>query len=1063
MTEPVTIGRDEGDLVLGDPAASRRHAMVMRTTEGLVIDDLGSSNGTLVNDVRITGPTVLQTGDRIRLGDTEVDVALAASPVGPAGRATAAPSHSPPGSPIPDPTTAPPQSRPGDASEANEAVEVRFRRSSAAADAVSSYLSAARRARQNLEGIGSESWGSLPVIHLVDPFPDPADPEHLVTSGALVDGANGQAWVVVTAEAPPEDPHRTLAVLFGHALPNAERLGPLLEGYGLHRAHPDGPDPMTGLEIAGLADLDEAEGDARAAMTTSFVRFLVEREGDEGLRRMLGAPTGQLDATVRTVYGASLPQLEDQWRREVATGEPEVSPADFLRLSWRYLRPYKRRQAEIFGYMLLSLAFTAAFPFVTRQLFDSAIPSGELSQVLTLLAGLGFAFVVSVLAEVRQTYQSAWITGAVTRDLRSSTFERLQRLPARWYQDHPQGDVLSRLFSDVGQVQVGLTSLISDGIFQVMTLGVSAAIMLQLNPLLGAIVLVAAPLVAFVYRRMSNGAQKRSMAVQESNGGLLRVAAENYSANPVVRVFGLAGREGRRFDQQSERLFRAQRRLSLFTGMFGLSVNLIVTILRLVVLGFGAWLILQGNFTVGGLVAFLAVVGEVLGPVTLLTGLGQDLQASMGSLIRVNEVLDAETEPGEKALPPVAPLQRELTLSDVGFAYSPAKRALSGVDVTIRAGSRVAFVGPSGSGKSTILRLLMRLYEPDEGSIQVDGADLRDHSLNSWRDQVGVVFQDSFLFDATVAENIALGKTGATEAEVRAAADAAEVDSFISRLDGGYDSVVGEGGQNLSGGQRQRVAIARALIRNPSVLLLDEATSALDPRTERQITETLRHAAQGRTVVAITHRLTSIADFDHIVVIDDGKVCEQGTHAELLADGGLYAAMWFEQTGDDIPVGDARATTGDDDLRKALARIVLFEDLDRAALDDVGARLRPFTLSAGETMADPSGLVVLHSGRGHVLVRGGQASGATLAPGDAFGVVALLGGEPSTLCADTDLALGQLDAEDIDALAAVHPSIAERLRSGQRVVVPAHSTRLGRLTTMGPQPLDSILTGEARP
>ena len=766
------LGRESGDVIIADPSVSRRHLRLDGSGAVLVVTDLDSSNGTFVRGHRLTGPTLLSVGDEVRFGDTTLRVlhtaasppasapptdtappasapptdtaptasapptdtapTASAPPTAAAPHAATAepappptPSTSPAGSAHPPPSPAPAPGPPEDGAEVlrNDALEIRYRPDTHGARIARSFASTAARARRALAGLGSEPWGTVPVVHLIDPYHDGTG---FVTSGSVVDGTRAEAWVIVSPESPPEDPHRLLALLFGAALPAAGQLGFLVEGYGLHRS--GAPDPDTTLVSPGPA-LADAEGEQRAAMALSFVRFLAKRESDEAVLRLLGAQPGRVDEIAREVFGASLGQLEHQWRLKSAAGTPDVKTGEFLRLSMRYLRPYKLRQVEIFCYMLLSLAFTAAFPFVTQRLFDDALPSGEFDQVLGLLVALGAAFLVSLVAGVRQAYQTAWISGAVTRDIRRTIFARTQLLPASWYQDHPQGDVLSRLFSDVGAVQNGLSQAIGQGIFQMISLVTSAVIMLTLNIWLGAIVLVAAPLVGLVYRRMSNGAQERSLAAQENNSALLSVAAESYRANPVVKMFGLAGREERRFDQQADRLFRSMRRLQLWGGLFGLSVNLIVTLLRLFVLGLGAWLILEGHFTTGGLVAFLSIMGEVLSPVTVLVSLSQDVQASMGSLVRINEIVDADTEPLGEDLPALAPMARELRLAGVGLSYTPERRALDDFDVTINAGTRVAFVGPSGSGKSTVLRLLMRLYEPDEGAILADGVDLRSVSL----------------------------------------------------------------------------------------------------------------------------------------------------------------------------------------------------------------------------------------------------------------------------------------------------------------------------------------------
>jgi ABC-type multidrug transport system fused ATPase/permease subunit len=880
----------------------------------------------------------------------------------------------------------------------------------------------------------------VPIIHLIDPFHDGTE---LVAEGAVIAEAGTEAWVVVTPESSPEPPHRVLALMFGAAFPSASELQLLIEGYGLHRSGVADPD----LSGRALPALDEAHGDERASVAVSFVRFLIAREGAEAFLKLLSAPAGRVDETVREVYGPSLGQLEQLWRRKQFSGANEVETAAFLKLSIRYLRPYKLRQAEIFGYMLLSLAFVAAFPFVTQRLFDTALPSGEFSQVLTLLITLGVAFVVSLVAGVRQAYQTAWVSNAVTRDIRQTVFSRVQVLPENWFSAHSQGDVLSRLFSDVAVVESGLSQAIGQGVFQVISLIASAIIMLSLNVTLGIVVLVVAPIVGIVYRSMANGAMERSIAVQEQSSSLLSVAAENYRAIPVVKMFGLADRERRRFAQQSDRLFRSTRRLTMWGGLFGLSVNLIVTLLRLGVLGFGAWLILQGDFTTGGLVAFLSIMGEVLSPVTVLVSLSQEVQSSMGSLVRINEVVDELPEPDDPNLPPLPALRQNVRLTSLGMSYDTGHRALDGMDATISCGTRVAIVGPSGSGKSTVLRLLMRLHEPDEGAILVDGIDVRTCSLASWRDQLGVVFQDSFLFDATVRENIALGRPDATDAEILAAATAAEVDGFVAALPRGWDTLVGEGGSNLSGGQRQRVAIARALLRNPRLLLLDEATSALDPATERQINDTLRQVARGRTVVAVTHRLASITDYDSIIVLVDGRLAEQGTHDELLRRRGAYAHLWAEQTGQPVPAPPPV------DLGEALRRVQFFTEAEPRLIERAVAAMVPFVLETGRSVEEGDGIMVVCAGRGEVVTSStmGTVVDAALDPGDAFGVRAAMGAPAaSSLRAVEPLELMHLPRAELDELVRSEPALAARWRTSPDDLPGRSATRIGRATMARP-------------
>jgi ABC-type multidrug transport system fused ATPase/permease subunit len=607
-------------------------------------------------------------------------------------------------------------------------------------------------------------------------------------------------------------------------------------------------------------------------------------------------------------------------------------------------------------------------------------------------------------------------------------------------------------------LEQGLSQTLRNGLFQLLSLIVSTVVLFTLDPILALVVVAGAPVIAVVYKLMAKGAQKRSIAVQEETGSVLAVASENYGAQAVVKAFGLQLREIGRFRQVSDRLYNRQVKLQLFGGLFGLSVNMIVTGLRVLILGLGAWLILEKpvntHLTIGGLVAFMGLMGEVLSPVTVLTGIGQQIQSATGALVRINEVLDAkpEVDEAEDAID-LPPLARSIDLRGVGFSYTPEQRTLDDINVHIDAGEKVAFVGPTGAGKSSILQLLMRFYDPDEGAILFDGRDVRDGTVASLRNQLGVVFQETFLFNATIAENIALGKPGATQAEIEEAAKAAELHDYILTQSRGYDTLVGERGGRLSGGQRQRLSIARALLRDPKVLLLDEATSALDPKTERLISNTLDRVGVGRTTIAVTHRLTSIVGYDRIFVIAAGHLVEQGSHDELVAKAGLYSQLWAEQMGGHIP------SEAPFDAAAALSRVSIFAGLDADALSKIAQMLQSAQLQAGATLAEGGGrLSFIRSGRGEVLspnLAGEPIATASLGPGDAFGLSALLGVEAGlSLRAVDPVTLLVLNDEAIRSIAATQPSVASHLTGAaaagtEELPRPAGGKRLSRMT-MGP-------------
>jgi ABC-type multidrug transport system fused ATPase/permease subunit/CRP-like cAMP-binding protein len=1018
ITGDVEVGREGVALTVADGGVSRRHLRLRSDGAVLSVVDLGSTNGTTVNGSPIVNETVLRMGDTVRAGGVEIEVI--ADSRQPTEDETATVPPLPP--PTPPAVVAAPRP-PLDAFDtlATEAAVIRFRPGSTGAQAARGVAASAERARKALTGLGSEPWGTRPQICLVDPYPDPDRPGEVVASGTVVDTEHAEVWMVVTPESPPEPLERPLALVFGAALPAAADLGILLEGYGLHMS--GAPDPDAELRAVSLPPLDQAEGEMRSLMALSFVRSLIERGGAAELMRLFGsAQPGRVDAAARELYGFAVAGLEEAWLQKLADGPPNMNTSQFIKLSGRYLRPYLGREAEMMVYALFALAFTVVFPFASRRLFDKAIPSGQFSQVVSILVVLGIAFVVSLLAGLRRAYLSAHVSSSVERHVRTEMFARLQELSTGWYHGRQEGEVLSRVFNDVGLLETGLSQALREGSFQLLSLVVSAVVLLILNPLLG---------------------------VQEQTGSLYNVAAENYGAKAIVKALGLEAQERARFGRVSDRLFDRQVKLQLFGGLFGLSVNMILTALRLVVLGLGAWLIIHHHLTIGGLVAFLIVMGEVIGPVTALSKIGQQIQASSGALIRVNEVLEAVPQvAAEQGAEPLRPLSDEIRLANVTFSYTSERPTLQDIDVRIKAGTRAAFVGPTGAGKSSVLQLLMRFFDPDEGHVLFDGRDIRGATLDSLRGQLGVVFPDTFLFDATIRENIATGRAGATDAEVEEAAREAELHDFIMTLPRGYDTLVGERAGRLSGGQRQRIAIARALLRNPRVIILDEVTSALDPRTERLISDTLDRVAHGRTTVAVTHRLTSTVRYDRIFVLVEGRVVEQGTHEELLRKGGTYANLWGEQTGA-APVVDATF-----DARRALARVPLFAALSSDELDLVASRLRATSVSAGERLAEGGGsLTLIRRGRARLLSPGfaGELFGsAELGPGDAFGVSALLGQETGAqLEASTDLSLLVLDDDVIAGFAATLPSVAAALGGKGTAPAPVGGQRLSRVS-MGP-------------
>jgi len=464
----------------------------------------------------------------------------------------------------------------------------------------------------------------------------------------------------------------------------------------------------------------------------------------------------------------------------------------------------------------------------------------------------------------------------------------------------------------------------------------------------------------------------------------------------VVKSFSLEQRAIAAFERALLQLRESSlERVRLGARLSGNS-SLVFAAVRLLVLGAGAVLIMSDRMSVGELVAFVGLIGQVLSPVTSISGQYQQVQSATGAFDRVEELMAETPDVAEDPLATEQPdLEREIRLDGVSFRYGDGQAVLRDVTLAIPAGSRVAVVGPSGAGKSTLIGLLLRLYDPSEGRILFDGRDIREATLASIRRQLAIVPQETYLFNASIRENIGLGRDGASDEQVASSARAAALDQFVEQTEAKYETIVGERGVRLSGGQRQRLAIARALIRDPQVLVLDEATSALDAETEAAIMRTLDEVGRGRTTIMITHRLTSAVQCDRIFVLDQGRLVEQGSHQELCEQGGVYWRLYSEQQAgvlESMPLAVER---------RLLARVPLFASLTPGELARVTRRATPERYEAETTVVhqgEPADkLYVIAAGEVEVLVddrQGEPRRVKTLGSRSYFGEIALLG-DPS--------------------------------------------------------------------
>jgi subfamily B ATP-binding cassette protein MsbA len=567
----------------------------------------------------------------------------------------------------------------------------------------------------------------------------------------------------------------------------------------------------------------------------------------------------------------------------------------------RYLRPYQGYMAvAVFG-LAGGAVLGLVFPWIMQNLVDAVLAEGNLAELNRITLILVATFLVRGAFYFLQNYALAYAGERIVVDLRRETYAHLHALSLRFFSDRRVGELISRLSADATMVRQALTNNLAQVLSQSVTFVGSLALMLVLNWRLTLFVLLVAPLVALSGYFFGRRLRRLSTAVQDQLADGIALAEEALSGVRVVKAFTREPYESQRYADQLERAFGATMALTRVRAAFGPLVTFLGFGALAGILWFGGREVLAGRLTGGALIAFLVYGINIAGALGSFTSLYAQLQEALGASRRIFELLDEQPEihdaPGARPLPPVA---GRLSFDDVSFAYPAADGAaapavLTEINLEIEPGEALALVGPSGAGKSTLFNLIPRFYDPTAGRICLDGHDLRTVSLASLRAQIGIVPQETHLFSGTVRENLLYGKLGATEAELAAAARAANADEFIERLPQGYDTLVGEKGVKLSGGQRQRIAIARALLKDPRLLLLDEATSSLDSESEHLVQEALDRLMAGRTSVMIAHRLSTIQRAGRIAVLDAGRLIELGPHAQLLALGGTYARLYNMQ------------------------------------------------------------------------------------------------------------------------------------------------------------------------